>query len=124
MIIRLRQQLNENSKILCSHHVFPEMNHNELVGWRNKNTTLAVLVFRDAEDHKQVKRRMDICKPIFEKYTDSVKEIFAEGNSLIEKTIYFIHLGDWVSFYLSEMREVDVTEVKVIDFLKSELLKR
>src|SRR5690606_7203745 len=30
--IRMRQQLNENCKVLCWHHVIPEMNHNELVG--------------------------------------------------------------------------------------------
>jgi glucose/mannose-6-phosphate isomerase len=29
--IRLRQNINENSKALCRHHVIPEMNHNELV---------------------------------------------------------------------------------------------
>ncbi|MBL4623763.1 MAG: hypothetical protein JKY42_01270, partial [Flavobacteriales bacterium] len=28
--IRFRQQINENSKMLCWHHVIPEMNHNEL----------------------------------------------------------------------------------------------
>ncbi|MFO0433843.1 MAG: SIS domain-containing protein, partial [Sphingobacteriaceae bacterium] len=27
--VRFRQQINENSKALCWHHVFPEMNHNE-----------------------------------------------------------------------------------------------
>ncbi len=31
MAIRFRQQLNENSKVFCHHHVVPEMNHNELV---------------------------------------------------------------------------------------------
>jgi glucose/mannose-6-phosphate isomerase len=31
--IRARQQFNENAKVLCWHHVVPEMNHNELVGW-------------------------------------------------------------------------------------------
>ena len=25
--VRLRQQINENSKMLCWHHVVPEMNH-------------------------------------------------------------------------------------------------
>src|SRR5690606_24788271 len=28
--VRFRQQINENSKMLCWHHVIPEMNHNEL----------------------------------------------------------------------------------------------
>ena len=32
--VRFRQQINENSKMLCWHHVVPEMNHNELLGWR------------------------------------------------------------------------------------------
>jgi len=44
--IRFRQQLNENSKMLCWHHVLPEMNHNELVGWTEKNDNLAVIVLR------------------------------------------------------------------------------
>ena len=32
--VRFRQQLNENSKMLGWHNVVPEMNHNELLGWR------------------------------------------------------------------------------------------
>jgi glucose/mannose-6-phosphate isomerase len=47
--IRFRQQLNENSKLLCWHHVLPEMNHNELVGWTEKNDNLAVIVFQIRE---------------------------------------------------------------------------
>ena len=34
-----------------------------------------------------------------------------------------IHLLDWISFYLAKIRNVDVSEVKVIDFLKTELEK-
>jgi len=33
VIVRFKQQINENSKALGWAHVFPEMNHNELVGW-------------------------------------------------------------------------------------------
>ena len=123
MIIRLRQQINENSKMLCWHHVFPEMNHNELVGWREKNENLVVLLFRDNNDHPQVIKRMDICKNVFLKYTPNLIEIYPEGSSPIEKMIYFIHLGDWISYYLGEIRGFDVTEVDVIDCIKSELSK-
>ena len=38
--VRFRQQINENSKLLCWHHTLPEMNHNELVGWTHKNDEL------------------------------------------------------------------------------------
>ena len=30
--LRLKQQINENSKLHCWYNVLPEMNHNEIVG--------------------------------------------------------------------------------------------
>lgn len=34
--VRWKQQFNENSKMLCWHNTYPEMNHNELVGGERK----------------------------------------------------------------------------------------
>jgi glucose/mannose-6-phosphate isomerase len=121
--IRLRQQLNENSKILCWHHIIPEMNHNELVGWTEKNENLAVLILLDRDEYSRNLARVEINKEIIKKYTSTVIEIYSKGNSAIEKAIYFIHLGDWISVLLGELRNVDMMEVKVIDHLKSALSK-
>jgi len=119
--VRLRQQLNENAKILCSHHVIPEMNHNELVGWRKQPGAFAVLIFRSKDDHPQNQARIEINKEIIGHYTDTLIEIILKGDSLIEQALYAVHLSDWLSWELSLLREVDATEVRVIDFLKSEL---
>lgn len=119
--VRLRQQLNENAKVLCSHHVIPEMNHNELVGWRKQPGAFAVLLFRSKDDHPQNQARIEINKEIIGHYTDTLIEIILKGDSLIEQALYAVHLGDWLSWELSLLREVDATEVRVIDFLKSEL---
>jgi len=121
--IRLRQQINENSKMLCWHHVIPEMNHNELVGWNQHNKNLAVLFLRNDDDLKKNKVRIDINKKIIAKYSDTIVEVYSKGNTLIEKAIYFVHLGDWISWHLSVLNEVDASEIKVIDYLKSELEK-
>lgn len=121
--VRLRQQINENAKMLCWHHVIPEMNHNELVGWRSKNEHFAVIVFRNKTDYARIQKRIEINKEIFKKYTSNIFEIWSKGDNAIEKAIYCIHLGDWLSFYLSELRGVDSIEVKVIDHLKAELAK-
>jgi glucose/mannose-6-phosphate isomerase len=67
-VVRFRQQINENSKMLCWHHVFPEMNHNELVGWTEKNDDLVVVTFHTSFDYDRTKKRYEVCKPIFEKY--------------------------------------------------------
>ena len=121
--VRCRQQLNENSKILCWHGVIPEMNHNELVGWRDKDAKKAVLILRNEDDYERVQLRMEINKKVIKKYTNNIIEITSKGKSYFEKAFYFIHLTDWVSVMLADLRHQDAIEVKVIDFLKGELSK-
>lgn len=123
MAIRFRQQINENSKMLCWHHAVPEMNHNELVGWRDKDNSKAVIFLRDEQTYERTQYRIEINKKIIRKYTKNITEIYAEGKSYWEKIFYFVHLTDWVSVYLADMRGHNATEVKVIDFLKGELGK-
>jgi glucose/mannose-6-phosphate isomerase len=123
LAIRLRQQINENSKMLCWHHVFPELNHNELVGWTQKHDELAIVILRDPGEYKRNDSRIEISKKVFVKYTSNITELYSKGNSRIEKAIYLIHLGDWISWFLAEKRGVDAVEVSVINHLKSELSK-
>jgi glucose/mannose-6-phosphate isomerase len=119
--IRFRQQLNENAKILCWHHVIPEMNHNELVGWAQKRDDIAVVIFRDKNEFERNDARIEINKNVISKHTGTIIELWSKGNSAIEKAIYFIHLGDWISVALADKRGVDAMEVEVINKLKSEL---
>jgi len=119
--IRWRQQLNENAKMLCWHHVFPEMNHNELVGWKSATDDLAVILLRNDDDYKKTKTRIEICKGIFAKDVSTIVEVNSKGKSDIERALYLIHIGDWVSYLLSEENNVDAMEIDVINFLKSEL---
>jgi glucose/mannose-6-phosphate isomerase len=121
--IRFRQQMNENSKMLCWHHVVPEMNHNELLGWRTNVDGLAVVYLRNKNDYYRNQTRVDINKSVINKYTEDILEIWSKGNSLIETSLYHINVGDWVSWYLSELNNVDAIEIDVINFLKDRLSK-
>ncbi len=121
--LRWRQQLNENAKILAWHNTFPELNHNELVGWKGVNDHLALLVLRNKNDHGRTQIRMNISKEIFIQSAGTYIEIWSKGDSLIEQSLYLVHLGDWLSWYLSDIKGEDAVEVKVIDYLKSELAK-
>ena len=121
--VRFRQQLNENSKMLGWHNVVPEMNHNELLGWRTNVDGLAVVYFRNKCDYDRNQIRMDINKKVISKFTSNITEIWSKGDSLIENSLYHIVLGDWTSWYLSEMNNVDAIEIDVINFLKGELAK-
>lgn len=120
---RFRQQLNENSKILTWHHCIPEMNHNELVGWAGGDKDHAVINFMNPNDHFKTKERFRISKEIISKYTSNITDLLPLGDSLLDYSLYFIHLGDWISYELSVLNEVDPVEVNVITHLKTELGK-
>jgi glucose/mannose-6-phosphate isomerase len=122
-VVRFRQQINENSKMLCWHHVFPEMNHNELVGWTEKNDDLVVVTFHTSFDYNRTKKRYEVCKPIFEKYSSGVIDIAAKGESKLEQFLYLINIGDWISCDIADLRGIDPVEVNVINHLKGELAK-
>ena len=43
--------------------------------------------------------------------------------AIIENTLYHVNMGDWTSWYLSVLNNLDATEIEVINFLKNELAK-
>jgi glucose/mannose-6-phosphate isomerase len=123
LAIRWRQQINENSKMLCWHHVFPEMNHNELVGWTGGDNRVAVLMIRNEDDHKRSQIRMELCKKLMGEKCDTIIEMWSKGSNRIERTFYMNHVGDWLSIDLAELRNEDAVAIPAIIFLKGELAK-
>lgn len=121
--VRLRQQLNENGKMLCWHHVIPEMNHNELVGWTEAEPDLAVIILRYSAEFFRNRKRLEVCENVFKKYTSHVQSFHASGSNHVEEVFYQIHLGDWASCFLAEAKKVDATDISIINFLKDELAK-
>jgi glucose/mannose-6-phosphate isomerase len=119
--VRFRQQLNENSKMLAWHHVLPEMNHNELVGWKQDYKNVGVVMLRNEDDYSRTQKRMEFSKQVFSKCTDTIVEIWSKGKTPIERSYYLIHLCDWVSYLLAEKKKIDATEVNIITSLKAEL---
>lgn len=121
--VRFRQQINENGKMLCWHHVIPEMNHNELVGWRDKDSSRVVVFLRNEDDYARTQMRMEINKPVIKKYTPNIIELWSKGKTYFEKVFYIVHLTDWLSVHLADLHGVDAMDIKVIDHLKNELAK-
>jgi glucose/mannose-6-phosphate isomerase len=122
-VLRFQQQLAENSKQLSHAHVFPELNHNELVGWRFPEDHIKkskAILLRSDFDHNQNQKRMDISKSIIADKAEVI-ELEGKGESFTQQLYYFIHLIDWISFYLAEENHIDPFPVENIDFLKNKL---
>jgi len=124
MAVRFQHQLNLNAKQIAHVNTFPEMNHNEIAGWRFPENILqqaqVVYLYSD-HDHERVEKRMEICRALFEKQSRHVIDIVAEGASLLEQYYYLIHLTDWISYYVAKENQVDPDPVEAIDHLNAEL---
>ena len=123
---RWRGQITENAKTLAFGHLFPELNHNEIVGWevlKDLMKKMHVIILRDKEDYKRIQLRMDVTKGIIGGLADGITEVHSEGKSLLARMFSLLYLADWLSFYLAMLNGVDPSPVKKIDFLKEELGK-
>jgi glucose/mannose-6-phosphate isomerase len=124
-VLRFQQQLAENSKQLSHANVFPELNHNELVGWMFPKEHIKkskAIILRSDFDYDRNSRRMDISNSIIKEKADVI-ELHGKGISFTEQLYYFIHLIDWISFYLADENQIDPFPVENIDFLKNKLAK-
>ncbi|MEM3342557.1 MAG: SIS domain-containing protein, partial [Thermoplasmata archaeon] len=69
-----------------------------------------------------IKARVDITRDtIFAGTARNVEEVYAAGNYYLSRMMYSLYLGDWVSYYLALLRNVDPTPVEAIDVLKKQL---
>jgi len=124
--VRFRAQLNENSKSLGSVNFFPELNHNEIEGFKNLKflfKDFAIIILRDKREDLNIKRRIEITKEIIEKEGIKIKEISSAGNSLLARIFSLIYLCDFISFYLAILNRTDPTPVDKIAYLKDQLAK-
>ncbi|MBL7998465.1 MAG: bifunctional phosphoglucose/phosphomannose isomerase [Candidatus Kapabacteria bacterium] len=122
--LRWRGQIQENAKNVAFGHVLPEMNHNEINGWgypKGVTKNFSVVLLRDVDDHPRVKIRFDALKGIIKSNVKSIYEVHGEGTSLMARMFSAIYLGDWVSFYMAMLNNVDPSPVPVIMKLKAML---
>ncbi len=125
--IRFQQQLNENSKILAHYNVYPEMNHNEIVGWANANKfneNIAFILLKTDLTSVRNQYRITFMEDFLQKnYPKNFLSLEAQGTNLLSQLFYSIHLIDRVSLFLANKFGVDPVEVEIISKLKNYLSK-
>ncbi|MBU1290832.1 bifunctional phosphoglucose/phosphomannose isomerase [bacterium] len=124
--MRWKTQINENSKWPCFWNVFPELDHNEIVGYEieNKiNRQVKIIYLQDKEGLLRVEQRRKITRKIIE---DKVAEFIVcptKGKGKMSRMFSLIFLGDLASYYLAILNQVDPSPVACIEDLKKELAK-
>lgn len=123
--LRWRTQIHENAKHPAVGNVFPELDHNEIMGYEAGPEAIqghfAVTVLRDADDHLQVTRRFDVTRGLLEQEVAIWTDLESEGESRLDRVLSFVQLGDAASFWLAMRKGVDPTPVETIQQLKKTL---
>ncbi len=109
VVLRWRNQINENSKLPAHSNVFTELNHNDIESKFDER--ISVVILRDKDDEGV---HIEVPKQIIKNYI----EVHSEGKSLLARMFYMIYFGDWVSYYLALKQKVDPTKNDNIDYLK------
>ncbi|MBM3120320.1 MAG: bifunctional phosphoglucose/phosphomannose isomerase [Chloroflexi bacterium] len=121
---RWKTQLNENSKVWAFHEVFPELNHNAVVGYQLPQelaSKIHVVLLRCPSLHPRTLIRYQVTSELLKQNSIGYEILDSQGENQLSQMMSLIFLGDWVSYYLAILNEVDPTPVKAIDYLKKRL---
>jgi glucose/mannose-6-phosphate isomerase len=124
--LRLKTQLNENSKMTAFFNVFPELNHNEIVSLselKREEHNFVLVFLRDERDAERVKKRMAITKSLIGRQLGGVSEVYSQGKGVLASILSLIYFGDLLSVYLAILRGIDPSSVEIISRLKKELAR-
>jgi glucose/mannose-6-phosphate isomerase len=109
VVLRWRNQINENSKLPAHSNNFTELNHNDIEAKLDDKITVVIL--RDKDDEGI---HIEVPKQIFKNFV----EVHSQGKSLLARMFYTIYFGDWVSYFIAVQKKVDPVKNDNIDYLK------
>ena len=121
---RWKTQLNENSKTLAFFELFPELNHNTIVGYNlppEVKDKLFVVLLRSALLNPRNRLHYEATTQLLAKAKIRHEVVEATGTTPIAQVMSLILLGDYTSFYLAVLNRVDPTPIDSIDFIKKYL---
>ena len=116
-----KTRLNENSKIHAFSHQFPELNHNELVGYTKKIAPFFTIIIKDKDDFSRIQKRYQITKRLINSLGGECLILNTNGKSLLERIVLNLHLADWVSYFLALKYGINPEPVEIIQKLKKSL---
>jgi glucose/mannose-6-phosphate isomerase len=122
--LRWKCQLNENGKVPAYWNQFPDLDHNEIVGWQELPEIAekcCLVTLRSEGEHPRVSKRVKVTLPLMENHVAESLQVWAEGESALSRLYSLIYLGDLVSVYLALLNGVDPTPVERIQLLKQKL---
>ncbi len=123
---RWKTQLNENSKAWAFYEVFPELNHNSVVGYQFPTelaSKIVVVLLGSALLSKPIQLRYQVTCQLLEQAKVDYQIVDGNGASPLSQIMSLVLFGDYTSYYLAILNKIDPSPVNAIDYLKEQLAK-
>ncbi|MCX8052209.1 MAG: SIS domain-containing protein [Armatimonadetes bacterium] len=123
VLARWKSQIGANGKSPACKGVFPDLADGEICAWENVdgkacNPTFVFLTDPSDKTNENL-AVMQAASELLDKF--GVLQVEMKGSTTIEKMLYGVYLGDYVSYYLAILRGVDPTEVASVRFINDRL---
>lgn len=115
--------VNENAKNTAWCNYFPELSHNEFIGWSSHpvEKPFACINLVSSFEHPRVLKRFEVTEQLLSGKKPAALEIQAKGESPLEHMLYLILLGDFTTIYLAMLNNVNPTPVDLVEAFKKAL---
>jgi glucose/mannose-6-phosphate isomerase len=118
---RWKTQINENSKSWAFWEFFPEICHNTIEGYqfpsRLADQVIIIMLYSPLLSD-QIKNQYLATNHLLEKYGIDYHVVNGQGDSYLSQMMSLIQFGDYTSYYLALLNQVDPTPVNNIALLK------
>jgi len=111
---------NENAKNVAFWNVYPEMNHNEFIGWASHPVEKPFAVFDliSSFEHERILKRFEISDRLLSGKRPKAHRIELMGDTPLKQLLWACILADFASIYVAILNGVNPTPVELVEKLK------
>lgn len=120
-------RFNETGKIPAFINAFPEVNHNEMMGFDVTHATRPLsknfhfIILKDAADHPRIKLRMRILEETYTRLKLPITTLELKGKNVWEKIFNSLMIADWAAYFSGEEYGTDVEGEESVEGFKKRL---
>jgi len=113
-------KINENAKVQAFGNVFPELNHNEMVGWTRLVTNPAIIYLKSSRIDPRNAKRMSVMESLLSGKMPFIG-VELRGSSHLEEMFDALAVADYATFYLAKAYGIDPAPVAMVEDFKKRL---
>ncbi len=123
LAVNWKVRFNETAKTPAFYNVFPELNHNEMIGFDKKMNDSGLadnffFIFLKDNDNPRIQKRMEILQKLLEDRELPVEILELKESNKFYLIFSSIILADWTSYHLAQLYNVDPEHISLVEEFK------